>query len=260
MALDRGGAPALIETPDTGCPCTLCPAVNFNARRVPKLDMLVLHYTGMVDSAAAVSWLAAGESGVSCHYFVHEDGTIVQMVRECDRAWHAGEAAWRGKTDINSRSIGIEIANPGHEHGYAAFPDRQIEAVIVLCRDILGRHAIPPRNVVAHSDVAPLRKRDPGEKFPWDRLAAEGVGHFVAPVPFADGTRLLPGEGGDAVAGLQALLALYGYELGVTGNYDALTGAVITGFQRHFRPGRVDGIADRSTIATLKQLIAALEL
>jgi len=146
-------------------------------------DMIVLHYTGMPDADAALERLCAPDSEVSTHYFVYEDGRIIQCVPEARRAWHAGKAGWAGETDINSCSIGIEIANPGHQHGYPEFPRRQIAAVITLCRGIAARRRILPDRVLAHSDVAPTRKQDPGEKFPWPLLARSGVGLWVDPVP-----------------------------------------------------------------------------
>ena len=165
---------------------------------------------------------------------------------------------WGGESDINSRSIGIEIANPGHPGGLPDFPDAQIEALIALCRDIVARNSIPARSVLAHSDVAPGRKIDPGERFPWGRLAAAGIGHFVEPAPLTDGPLLRRGDNGPKVESLQALLALYGYDVAVTGGFDQRTVDVVAAFQRHFRPARVDGEADISTITTLQRLIAAL--
>jgi N-acetylmuramoyl-L-alanine amidase len=222
------------------------------------LDMLVLHYTGMERAEAALDWLCTAASRVSCHYFVFEDGRIVQMVAEDKRAWHAGVSNWRGHSDINSRSIGIEIANPGHEFGYPPFPEPQMAAVVALCADIVTRRAIAARNVVAHGDVAPGRKRDPGEKFDWARLGAAGVGHWVAPEPVGEGPELHPGDSGAAVRSLQEQLVLYGYGLAVDGRFGDAMRAVVTAFQRHFRPARVDGAADRSTLMTLERLIAAL--
>jgi N-acetylmuramoyl-L-alanine amidase len=221
-------------------------------------DILLLHYTGMESAAAACAWLCNPASGVSCHYLVDEAGRITQMVGEEMRAWHAGQSAWNGETDINSRSIGIEIHNPGHTLAYADFPAAQMRAVIALCRDIVGRHAIAPRNVLAHSDVAPLRKIDPGEKFDWAWLHREGVGHWVPPVETSGGPYLQPGDRGRTVEALQAMLVLYGYGLAITGEYDRLTEAVVSAFQRHFRQARVDGVADRSTIDTLHRLLSAL--
>ena len=155
---------------------------NFGPRlAVSAPDMIILHYTGMQTGEGAEAWLCAPESQVSSHYLVHEDGRVVQMVRESDRAWHAGKSFWRGVTDVNSHSIGIEIVNPGHEFGYRGFPARQVAAVVALCRGVIDRHRIVSQRVLAHSDVAPGRKVDPGEKFPWRQLAEAVIGHFVAP-------------------------------------------------------------------------------
>lgn len=220
--------------------------------------MIILHYTGMPSAERALKWLCDPESGVSSHYFVFEDGRVAQLVEEDRRAWHAGQSFWAGETDINSRSIGIEIANPGHEFGYVPFPDEQIAAVIGLCRDVLSRHPIPPERILAHSDVAPLRKEDPGELFPWDRLHAAGVGHWVPPAPIVAGSALQAGDRRDAVADFKAGLRRYGYGVGSQPDYDSDTASVVTAFQRHFRPAQVDGVADPSTAETLARLIAAL--
>lgn len=220
--------------------------------------MLILHYTGMESADAALDWLCAAESRVSCHYFVEENGGIVQLVPENRRAWHAGVSCWRGNRDVNSRSIGIEIANPGHENGYPPFGEAQMAAVGALCRDLVDRLAIPARNVLAHSDVAPGRKRDPGEKFDWARLHRLGVGHWVEPAPIRDGMPVQKGGHGPAVRDLQSKLADYGYDVVVDGEFDGATETVVTAFQRHFRPERIDGIADPSTVATLDRLLAAL--
>src|SRR5690606_17152454 len=151
---------------------------NFGPRLgTSRPDTIILHYTGMQSGAAAEAWLCTAESQVSSHYLVHEDGRVVQMVRESDRAWHAGKSFWQGATDINSQSVGIEIVNPGHEFGYRSFPRRQVVAVIGLCKGIVARHGVPPQRVLAHSDIAPGRKVDPGEKFPWRKLAEAGIGH-----------------------------------------------------------------------------------
>lgn len=221
-------------------------------------DLLLLHYTGMTSAAAARDLLCNGNSGVSCHYLVDEQGLITQMVGEEMRAWHAGQSAWGGEADTNSRSIGIEIHNPGHALGYADFPPAQMVRVVALCHDILSRHAIPPRLVLAHSDVAPGRKIDPGERFDWRLLHREGIGHWAEPAPIVDGPVLGPGEAGEAVMRLQAMLAEYGYDIAVTGSYDHETKIVVSAFQRHFRTARVDGIADRSTMETLDALLSAL--
>jgi N-acetylmuramoyl-L-alanine amidase len=243
--------------PDSRTLARIVGSPNHGERRnVQRPDMLVLHYTGMPDAQVALKRLCEASSEVSAHYFVFADGEIVQCVAEARRAWHAGEACWAGETDINSRSIGIEIANPGHDWGYVDFPEAQIAAVTMLCRDIIGRQPIPPQRVLAHSDVAPARKQDPGEKFPWHRLAAAGVGLWVSPEAPADGG-LRPGESGAPVCALQAELASYGYCLATSGTYDAATTHVVAAFQRHFRPARVDGIADESTLNTLARLLAA---
>jgi N-acetylmuramoyl-L-alanine amidase len=231
------------------------PSPNFGERKDGKaVNALVLHYTGMKTAKGAEDWLCADESQVSAHYLVYEDGHIVQMVRESDRAWHAGASFWRGERDLNSVSAGIEIANPGH-HGYTDFPDQQVEAVIKLCRGIIRRHGIAPEMVLAHSDIAPGRKVDPGEKFPWRRLAEEGVGNFVDPAPVRGGRFLSPGDEGQPVEALQAMLGLYGYECKATGVYDSATLRDVKAFQLHFRPEKVDGIADFSTMDTLHRLL-----
>lgn len=221
-------------------------------------DMILLHYTGMPEHDGALAWLCNPESQVSSHYFVHEDGRIVQMVPEDRRAWHAGKSFWAGETDINSRSIGIEIANAGHPAGLPDFPEKQIEAVIQLCLDCGRRHDISPERVLAHSDVAPVRKVDPGENFPWAKLHAEGVGHFVEPVPVQGGRFFQKGDHGQPVEALQSMLSLYGYDIEITGEYSDKTEGVVAAFQRHFRPQRVDGIADMSTIETLHRLLTTL--
>lgn len=244
---------------DSPCVTEVAAAVNFNERRAP-VDILLLHYTGMEDGAKAQQWLCVPESQVSCHYIVHEDGQIVQMVAEDARAWHAGVGSWQGREDVNSRSIGIEIVNPGHEFGYPDFPNTQITAVIELCSDILSRRReITPRNVLAHSDIAPGRKRDPGEKFPWRRLHEEGIGHWAEPAPLAGGRFLTLGDGGPPVEALREMLSLYGYGIGRSGEFDQQTAQVVAAFQRHFRQQKVDGVADVSTVETLYRLLRELE-
>jgi N-acetylmuramoyl-L-alanine amidase len=223
-----------------------------------KPDILVLHYTGMSDAQDAVRRLCSESSKVSSHYIVLEDGHIIQSVAESRRAWHAGESSWAGETDLNSRSIGIEIANPGHDHGYPEFPRRQIAAVTALCRSIFTRHRIPADRVVAHSDIAPSRKKDPGEKFPWKSLHDSGIGLWIKPVPVVpNGPIFVLGDSNPAIKELQELFARYGYGVLATGQFDSVTHDVITAFQRHFRPAKVDGIADVSTIETLRTLLHA---
>ena len=223
-----------------------------------KPDMILLHYTGMANAEEAVAKLCTQGTEVSAHYVVMEDGYVIQCVAEARRAWHAGAAMWEGESDINSRSIGIEIANPGHDRGYPDFPRRQIAAVTALCRSIFTRHRIPAWRVLGHSDVAPTRKQDPGEKFPWRLLFDSGIGLWVNPAPITEGgTVFVLGESDTAIRETQELLGRYGYDIVVSGSYDLATRDVIAAFQRHFRPARVDGVADASTIATLKALLAA---
>jgi N-acetylmuramoyl-L-alanine amidase len=247
--------------PDSRLAVRFVPSPNFGERRgggAP--NCLILHYTGMPTAKAALDWLTNPASEVSSHYFVWEDGRIDQLVAEVARAWHAGRAFWKGESDLNSASIGIEIVNPGHDGGSPPFPNPQIAAIIELARDCLSRWNIPPERVLAHSDVAPARKRDPGEVFPWRRLWEWGVGHWVEPAPIGGAALFRHDEEGPPVRALQAMLALYGYGLELTGVYDRRTGAAVEAFQRHFRPERVDGEADASTVATLKALIEGLAL
>ena len=220
-------------------------------------DMIVLHYTGARDTEAAIRHLCTPGSEASAHYVVLQDGHIIQLVPESRRAWHAGVSSWAGETDVNSRSIGIEIANPGHEHGYPEFPRRQVAAVTALCRSILTRHDVPADRVLAHSDVAPARKVDPGEKFPWKLLAQSGFGLWVKPVPLSHGGSIyVLGERDPAIEEVQRLLARFGYGVTATGYLDGTTRDAVAAFQRHFRPMRIDGVVDVSTIATLRALIA----
>lgn len=222
-------------------------------------DLLVLHYTGMSSISGTIERLCDPVFEVSCHYLIAGNGKIIQMVDEKYRAWHAGVSSWQGRDDINSCSIGIEIANVGHENGYPDFPDVQMSAVEELCLDIFKRHEIPAERVLAHSDIAPGRKIDPGEKFDWQRLHRAGIGMWVEPEPL-DGEEYLQ-EGGDIthVMNLQNALSLYGYQVEATGSLDAQTKIVLEAFQRHFRPERVDGNADFSTLKTLYDLLGVLE-
>jgi len=232
------------------------PSPNHDARAL-ELDILLLHYTGMTSTAEAIQRLCDPASKLSSHYVVEEHGRIVQLVPETRRAWHAGQSSWEGVGDINSRSIGIEIGNPGHSFDYPDFPEAQVAAVIALCRDIVARHRLRADRVLAHSDVAPQRKVDPGEKFPWARLHHAGVGAWVTPSSIGPDAGLGPGDCGPEIADLQAALCGYGYGIEATGAYDARTEAVVTAFQRHFRTARIDGRADQSTIETLRALQTA---
>jgi N-acetylmuramoyl-L-alanine amidase len=231
------------------------PSPNFDVRTAPP-SMIVLHYTGMQTGEAALARLCDPEAKVSAHYVVEEDGRIFRLVDEARRAWHAGVSTWRGRQGVNGDSIGIEIVNPGHEWGYRGFPDVQIGAVIELIGDIRTRWSIEDRDIVGHSDVAPDRKEDPGELFPWKRLAEAGHGLWAEP-PAAPGAPVGEGEEGAAVFALQAGLTRLGYDLPPSGVFDATTAAVVRAFQRHWRQDRVDGIADGETRA---RLIALLRL
>jgi N-acetylmuramoyl-L-alanine amidase len=244
--------------PDSFIVSDVVPSPNFDERKDGRPpDMILLHYTGMQTGVGALQRLTTAASKVSSHYVVFEDGRIIQCVPEEKRAWHAGESSWAGETDINSRSIGIEIVNGGHEFGYTDFPLRQIAAAISLCKSIITRRGpISADRILAHSDVAPARKQDPGEKFPWGLLSESGIGHWVRAAPLdLEGTGLKPGDHSDSVTRLQRTLRSYGYGLAETGIYDDATREVITAFQRHFRQARVDGIADPSTLLTLRALI-----
>jgi N-acetylmuramoyl-L-alanine amidase len=229
------------------------PSPNFDFRTAPP-DMLVLHYTGMLTGEAALARLCDPEAKVSSHYLVEEDGRVFRLVEEERRAWHAGASFWRGERDVNGRSIGIEIVNPGHEFGYRAFPDAQIAAVIALLAEIRGRWTIPDERILGHSDVAPERRQDPGELFPWRRLADAGHGLWVEP-PAAPGAELNEGERGAGVFALQAGLTRLGYDSAPSGDYDAATATIVRAFQRHWRPYLVDGVADGETRARLIALL-----
>lgn len=215
------------------------PSPNFGERTLP-ISMLVLHYTGMQDGASAIDWLANPASKVSAHYVVDEDGQLVHMVREEQRAQHAGLSHWRGITDVNSASIGIEIVNPGHEWGYRPFPEEQMDTVTMLVAEIVRSYNIEPRNVVGHSDVAPARKEDPGELFDWERLAKLGLA-VVRPM-----TKLLDPGWPDAAF----LLALERYGYGIADGR-----AAVVAFQRRFRPNNLDGVIDGECRAILLSLL-----
>ncbi len=246
----------MIDVADSKCVDLIRSSANFEPRRLGvRPDILLLHYTGMKSAARAIDWLCRPESRVSSHYVIDEQGRVTQLVAEGARAWHAGVANWRGETDINSLSIGIEIHNPGHDDGYPDFPEAQMVRLEALCRDIVQRWQIAPERVLAHSDVAPRRKIDPGEKFDWERLHAAGVGRWVAPAPLdsRDGGLEL-GARAPEVIEAQQRLARFGYGVPMTGALDEETVIVLTAFQRHFRPARCDGRLDGSTLDTLQRL------
>ena len=233
------------------------PSPNWNARRGGRVaDMVILHYTGMKSAEAAIERLCDPTAQVSSHYLIDRDGALVRMVPEEARAWHAGASSWHGETDINSRSIGIELVNPGHAHGYVDFPEPQMRGLLGLLEALYSRHDIVPRQLLAHSDIAPGRKQDPGERFDWHRLWREGFGLWAPPAPASGAPVLASGDAGPEVAELQRVFADFGYGLAATGCYDTATEQVITAFQRHWRPLRVDGRADASTLDTLTRLHA----
>jgi N-acetylmuramoyl-L-alanine amidase len=229
----------LIETPST----------NFDERpQGLAVDMLVLHYTGMRSRDEALERLCDPAAKVSAHYLIDENGDVYHLVGEDKRAWHAGVSAWRGQTNINARSIGIELVNPGHEFGYRAFPKVQMEALAALGREVLSRHPIAPRNVVGHADVAPSRKQDPGELFDWRGLAQAGVGLWPGLGPAPEGQDIIPPQ----AVHLIPRLAHYGYDIS-----DA--DAAVQAFQRHFRPSRCDGIADAECAGILDALLKLVQ-
>ncbi len=231
------------------------PSPNFDNRIAPP-DMIVLHYTGMRSGEEALARMTDPQAKVSAHYMVEEDGRVFSLVSEERRAWHAGVSFWKGATDINAASIGIELVNPGHEFGYRAFPDAQIEALIELMDDIRSRWTVPENRILGHSDVAPDRKTDPGELFPWKRLAQAGHGVWVEPNG-APGAPLAEGDEGAGVFAMQAGLTRIGYDCAPSGQFDAQTTTVVRAFQRHWLQTRVDGVADGETRARLVAVLRA---
>ena len=240
--------------PDSALAAAVKPSPNHGERLgAGGPDGIVLHYPGMRDGPSALAWLRAPASQVSCHYVVEEDGGIVQLVPEARRAWHAGRSSWAGDTDLNSATVGIEVVNGGHDFGLPPYPDRQVAAVAALCRDVAGRHGIAPHRVLAHSDIAPGRKRDPGELFPWGVLAEAGVGLWVPP---SDDPAEADDVGRAGLAAFQAGRARYGYGLAAEGRDDAAARIGGAACQRRGRPARVDGRADPGTRDTLARLLA----
>jgi N-acetylmuramoyl-L-alanine amidase len=215
------------------------PSPNFNDRKLP-ISMVVLHYTGMRSNGEALARLCDESSQVSAHYLINEDGTVINLVPEEKRAWHAGRAYWRGITDVNSASIGIELANPGHEWGYRPFPEPQMDALLPLLADMMDRHDIPRANVVGHSDVAPARKTDPGEYFDWRRLGQLGL---ALEIPKAK-MNLFYDNPGAFYLGMERF------------GYDITDGrAAVTAFQRRFRPEYIDGEIDGEIGGILFELL-----
>lgn len=238
---------------------------NFNDRKYA-VDMLVLHYTGMETGEAALDRMCDPSAEVSAHYMVWEDGRVVQLVDETKRAWHAGVSSWQGDDDLNSRSIGIEIVNGGHDFrlgdgSLPSYPEAQIKALIELCTGILSRHNIPQNRIVGHSDIAPARKGDPGEHFPWAGLAQNGIGIWPEPQVVEGGTLmrgygLLPGDTGPPVRRMQESLLSLGYAIEITSKFDQHTRHAVRAFQRRWCTERVDGHADIQTLVRIEQVRA----
>jgi N-acetylmuramoyl-L-alanine amidase len=228
------------------------PSPNRGSRNGVAVDMLVLHYPGMASAEAALERLCDPAAEVSAHYLIAEDGTVFRLVPEEARAWHAGVSSWAGATNLNSRSIGIELANPGHDGGLPAFAEPQMAALIALAHHIMGRHGIASHRVLGHSDIAPERKQDPGERFDWARLARAGIGIWPEPAAANPGPPDIPA--------VQRDLARFGYRIDPTGILDAQTACVLRAFQRHFRPACVDGAADSDTRARLGAVLKAVRV
>ena len=216
------------------------PSPNHDERALP-ISMVVLHYTEMESAEYALGRLTDPEAAVSAHYLISEAGEVVRLVPEDRRAWHAGVAFWRGHKDVNSASIGIELDHPGHKYGYRAFDERQIAALIPLLARIVKTHDVPRANVIGHSDVAPQRKIDPGELFPWERLAGDGL---ALPRP----EKLEHGDPFDNDGSFYLALERFGYD--VTDGHRA-----VEAFQRRWRPERIDGEIDGQLRAILFQLL-----
>tara|TARA_Y100001970_G_scaffold294367_1_gene451771 strand:- start:18014 stop:18751 length:738 start_codon:yes stop_codon:yes gene_type:complete len=233
---------------------------NNDARPIKKkdIDSIVIHYTGMKNRDAAIKRMLDKRHKVSAHWCIAEDGKIFKLVNEEMRAWHAGISWWRGRGNVNDFSIGIELVNPGHRWGYRPFPSTQMNALIELCIDIQERYPIDPRNVVGHSDIAPNRKKDPGELFNWMLLADEGIGlwtkKFVQPISIPT---FGPGSQGEDIKDWQVKLALFGYGLYQDGIYGDQTSEVVAAFQRHFRQARIDGFLDSGTGSILNHLLSS---
>lgn len=240
------------------------PSPNHGARSLgARVDMVVIHYTGMETAEAALERMCDADAKVSAHYMIGEDGTVWRLVADRDRAWHAGKSRWAGASNINDISIGIELVNPGHEFGYRPFAPAQMAALIDLGREIVARHRIPPARVLGHSDVAPGRKQDPGELFDWPALAEAGLGLWPgdAPADTAQGggkagaeTGPEPGTSDLAIAATQRHMCEFGYDIAITGTLDPASRKVVAAFQRHFRPALIDGAIDAETAWLIRAL------
>ena len=230
------------------------PSPNFENRPLGvSVNLLLFHYTGMKSASEAIARLCNPNSKVSAHYLIDEVGNIFSLVEENKRAWHAGVASWNDDVDINNISVGVEIANPGHEFGYSRYPERQMVAVETLSIDIIKRHSIRAARVLAHSDVSPSRKCDPGELFAWERLAAAGIGIWPKMLPVSVDFEI------GYIRQCQKQLKMIGYSLKVTGVLDELTRDTILAFQRHWLPNRLTGKFDVETVWRMESLLRALE-
>jgi len=230
------------------------PSPNFENRPPGvSVNLLLFHYTGMKSASEAIARLCNPNSKVSAHYLIDEGGNIFSLVEENKRAWHAGVASWNDDVDINNISVGVEIANPGHEFGYSRYPERQMVAVETLSIDIIKRHSIRAARVLAHSDVSPSRKCDPGELFDWERLAAAGIGIWPKMLPVSVDFEI------GSIRQCQKQLKMIGYSLKVTGVLDECTRDTILAFQRHWLPNRLTGKFDVETVWRMKSLLRALE-
>lgn len=232
------------------------PSPNFDSRNGQPVDMLVMHYTDMLSAGEALARLCDPEANVSAHYVISETGEVASLVDESMRAWHAGESVWRAHSGVNTRSIGIELANPGHSNGYVPFREAQMQALVSLSLGILARHAIPARNVVGHSDIAFLRKQDPGELFDWPLLARAGIGIYPEGARPMLGSALAFGDKGPKVVRLQTALANWGYGLKTDGDYGPKTEQCVIAFQRHYRPKDIGGAWDDECAGLLAALHA----
>lgn len=239
---------------ETALDITQTPSQNQDERTLP-ISLIVLHYTGMEDGPTALARMRNPEAKVSAHYMVEENGDIFQLVHEARRAWHAGLSHWAGIDNVNSASIGIEIVNGGHDYGLPDFAEKQIKSVMALCQDIMVRQNIGASQIVGHSDIAPTRKEDPGEKFPWARLAARGIGLW--PKNITRDRRILfdLGARDRGISIAQSGLAHIGYGAQVTGVFDAHTASIIKALQRRYRPDQLDGVIDMQTMSIITQLV-----
>jgi N-acetylmuramoyl-L-alanine amidase len=218
---------------------------NFNFRsKETKIDMVILHYTGMQSKSSAIKRLCDKRAKVSSHYLIDQKGEISILVDEQFTAWHAGKAYWKKARDINNRSIGIELVNPGHRYGYKQFTKKQISSLTTLLQKIIKKYRIPKNRILGHSDVAPQRKKDPGELFDWHKLARKNIGIWPE-------NKHMKNNKNYTIKSMQQMLAHFGYEISISGKLDHQTKKVVSAFQRHFRPKKINGIFDDETIAKL---------